>query len=197
MPPRLRCPTAPIVSGTFRPANYEGTASDAFAAARTRRAPIPLSWPPSTGTNPNRTWSLFVRDDFSGFSGSIGGDGALNIQTAVPACCSGRGRHHGVADVGPGHHGGREARPRSRSALTSLPTADVTIALSSSDTSEGSSIAGLSGLHLRECDSPPGRHGHRCRRRDRRRPPAVHDRDCARGQRATPRTRAGTRRTSP
>ena len=97
---------APIVSGTFRPANYEGTASDAFAAPAPA-GPYATVLAAFNGTNPNGTWSLFVRDDFSGFSGSISGGWRLNIQTAVPACCAGAAGITVVADVRPGHDGGR------------------------------------------------------------------------------------------
>jgi subtilisin-like proprotein convertase family protein len=79
---------SPLVGGTFRPANYEGTSTDTF--------PAPAPGPPwSTvlaafnGTNPNGTWRLFVRDDFAGLSGRISGGWRLTIQTSVPACCVG------------------------------------------------------------------------------------------------------------
>ncbi|HEY8148076.1 MAG TPA: S8 family serine peptidase, partial [Vicinamibacteria bacterium] len=126
---------APIVSGSFRPANYEGTASDVFAA------PAPAG-PYSTvlaafnGTNPNGTWRLFVRDDFTGFSGSISGGWRLNIQTAVPACCVGAA---GITVTPTSGLVTTEAGGTAtfRVALNSVPTADVTINLSSSDATEG------------------------------------------------------------
>ena len=126
---------APIVSGTFRPANYEGTANDVFAA------PAPAG-PYSTvlaafnGTSPNGTWQLFVRDDFTGFSGGVSGGWRLTIQTSVPACCVGAAGTtvtptSGLATT----EGGGTAT--FTVALLSVPTADVTIALSSSDSTEG------------------------------------------------------------
>jgi len=127
---------APIVSGTFRPANYEGTASDAFAAPAPA-GPYATVLAAFNGANPNGTWSLFVRDDFSGFAGSISGGWRLNIQTAVPACCTGSPGITVTPTSGlVTSEGGGTAT--FTVALTSLLTSDVTIALSSSDATEGS-----------------------------------------------------------
>ena len=127
---------APIVSGTFRPANYEGTASDAFAAPAPA-GPYATVLAAFNGANPNGTWSLFVRDDFSGFAGSISGGWRLNIQTAVPACCTGSPGITVTPTSGlVTSEGGGTAT--FTVALSSLPTSDVTIALSSSDGTEGS-----------------------------------------------------------
>jgi subtilisin-like proprotein convertase family protein len=127
---------APIVSGTFRPANYEGTASDVFAAPAPA-GPYATVLAAFNGTNPNGTWSLFVRDDFTGFSGSISGGWRLNIQTAVPACCVGAAGITVTPTSGlTTTEGGGTAN--FTVALNSAPTADVTIGLSSSDSTEGS-----------------------------------------------------------
>ncbi|MFN0280098.1 MAG: S8 family serine peptidase [Pyrinomonadaceae bacterium] len=69
-----------IFSGTFQPSNYD-TNTDVFPA------PAP---PPSgsaalsafNGTNPNGTWSLYVRDDLGIDLGSISGGWALRITTS-------------------------------------------------------------------------------------------------------------------
>jgi subtilisin-like proprotein convertase family protein len=126
---------SPLVGGTFRPANYEGTSTDTF--------PAPAPGPPwSTvlaafnGTNPNGTWRLFVRDDFSGLSGRISGGWRLTIQTSVPACCVGAPGTTVTPTSGlvTTEAGGTATFTV---ALKSVPTADVTIGLSSSDTTEG------------------------------------------------------------
>jgi len=77
---------APIVSGTYRPANYLGTqgSADSF--------PPPAPGVPYTnvqlsvfnGTNPNGTWSLFVVDDLLGDAGVISNGWRLSINTSDP-----------------------------------------------------------------------------------------------------------------
>jgi len=127
---------APIVSGTFRPANYEGTASDVFAAPAPA-GPYATVLAAFNGTNPNGTWRLFVRDDFTGFNGSISGGWRLNIQTAVPSCCVGAAGITVTPTSGlTTTEGGGTAN--FTVALNSVPTADVIIGLSSSDAGEGS-----------------------------------------------------------
>jgi hypothetical protein len=127
---------APIVSGTFRPANYEGTASDVFAAPAPA-GPYATVLAAFNGTNPNGTWRLFVRDDFTGFNGSISGGWRLDIQTAVPACCVGAAGITVTPTSGlTTTEGGGTAT--FTVALDSVPTGDVAIGLSSSDASEGS-----------------------------------------------------------
>ncbi|MDM5193040.1 hypothetical protein QUG02_08675 [Bacillus hominis] len=64
---------SPLVSGTFKPANYEDSVSNTD--------PFPGAPPPSGGsmlssfnfTDPNGTWMLFVFDDNAGEGGSMGG----------------------------------------------------------------------------------------------------------------------------
>ncbi len=126
---------SPLVSGTFRPANYEGTASDAFAAPAPP-GPYATVLAAFDGTNPNGTWSLFVRDDFSGLSGSIAGGWSLTIQTSIPSCCA------GAAGIVVTPTSGLVTTEAGGTAmftvvLASVPSAGVTIGLSSSDTSEG------------------------------------------------------------
>ena len=69
----------PLVSGTFKPTNSNtGGADSAFAA------PAPAISGPSAlstfdGQDPNGTWNLWVRDEFSGDSGSFSGGWCLNL----------------------------------------------------------------------------------------------------------------------
>ncbi len=127
---------SPLVGGTFRPANYEGEATDVFAAPAPG-GPYATVLAAFNGTNPNGTWRLFVRDDFAGFSGSISEGWRLNIQTAVPACCVGAAGITVTPTTGlTTTEGGGTAT--FTVALNSVPTADVTIGLSSSDSTEGS-----------------------------------------------------------
>ncbi len=131
---------SPIVGGTFRPANYD-TSSDAFAAPAPA-APYSTVLAAFNGTNPNGTWRLFVRDDFSGFSGSLSGGWRLSIQTAVPACCAGAA---GITVTPTSGLVTTEAGgPATFTvALNSAPSANVTIGLSSSDATEGSVSPGV------------------------------------------------------
>ena len=77
--------SGPLVSGTFKPTNAGG--ADAFPA------PAP---PPSggsalsvfNGTDPNGTWSLYIRDDAGGEAGSIAGGWCLNITTVEVTPCT-------------------------------------------------------------------------------------------------------------
>jgi subtilisin-like proprotein convertase family protein len=126
---------SPLVSGTFRPANYEGTASDTFAAPAPP-GPYATVLGAFDGTDPNGTWSLFVRDDFTGLSGSIANGWSLTIQTSVPSCCV------GAAGIAVNPTSGLVTTEAGGTAmftvvLTSVPSAGVTIGLTSSDTTEG------------------------------------------------------------
>ena len=72
-------PTASISSGSFRPTNAGG--GDTCPARRPcRRPPHSQTF---NGTNPNGVWSLYVFDDATGDTGSIGGGWCLNIATAA------------------------------------------------------------------------------------------------------------------
>lgn len=126
---------SPLVGGTFRPANYEGSASDGFAAPAPP-GPYGAVLAAFNGTDPNGTWRLFVRDDFSGDGGSIGTGWTLNIQTAVPDCCVGSAgvTVQPTAGLVTTEAGGTATFTV---ALNSVPTSDVTIGLSSSDPAEG------------------------------------------------------------
>ena len=75
-----------IVSGTYKPTNYD-TTSDAF------NSPAP-GGPYSTalslfnGLEPNGTWSLFVQDDSNTDTGRFAQGWALNIVTYTANCCN-------------------------------------------------------------------------------------------------------------
>ena len=126
---------SPLVSGTFRPSNYEGTASDTFPAPAPL-APYGLALAALNGASPNGTWRLFVRDDFTGIGGSIAGGWSVSIQTAAPACCAAAA---GIRVSPPPLPVTSEAGGTASFSvvLGSSPTADVTIGLASSDTTEG------------------------------------------------------------
>ncbi len=82
-----------IISGTFQPTNFD-TTTDVFPAP----APVPGGSALSVfnGTNPNGTWSLYVRDDLGADFGSISSGWALHLitsgcgTTAASASISGR-----------------------------------------------------------------------------------------------------------
>lgn len=72
--------TTPLVSGTFKPTDFE--AGDAFPA------PAPAGTAATTlsafnGLNADGTWSLYVNDDGPGDDGSFDGGWTLNIRTAT------------------------------------------------------------------------------------------------------------------
>src|SRR5262245_22425110 len=79
---------APMISGTVRPADYEGTVSDAFGFPAPG-GPYSTVLASFNGTNPNGAWRLFVQDDFTGLAGRIAQGWTLSIQTSVPSCCVG------------------------------------------------------------------------------------------------------------
>ena len=70
--------TAPIPSGIYRPTNYD-TTTDVFPAAPVPGANVSLSV--FNGSNPNGTWSLFVRDDLGNNVGSIASGWFLHVFT--------------------------------------------------------------------------------------------------------------------
>ena len=74
--------TVTLVGGGWRPHNYDG--GDSFPS------PAPIQDNRSAlsgfdGQNPNNTWKLFVRDDFSFDCGKFGGGWSIQIKAAVPA----------------------------------------------------------------------------------------------------------------
>src|ERR1043166_1369366 len=71
-----------LVSGTFKPSNYD-TSSDAFAAPAPA-GPYATNLAIFDGTDPNGTWQLFVIDDSNPTSGTISGGWTL----VLPVCCA-------------------------------------------------------------------------------------------------------------
>ncbi len=72
----------PVVSGTYRPSDWDSS-SDSLAAPAPAR-PYGGTLGVLNGSDPNGTWSLYVWDDSSGDIGSIGGGWSLTITTSVP-----------------------------------------------------------------------------------------------------------------
>jgi subtilisin-like proprotein convertase family protein len=70
--------TAHLTSGLYRPTNYD-TSTDVFPAAPVPGANVSLSV--FNGTNPNGTWSLYVRDDLGNNVGSIVSGWYLHVFT--------------------------------------------------------------------------------------------------------------------
>jgi len=73
-------------SGTWKPSVYE-PGTDGFTSPAPAE-PYAAALSAFNGTDPNGTWSLYVRDDFTGMSGSIAGGWSLSITTSAPACCT-------------------------------------------------------------------------------------------------------------
>ena len=73
----------PLTSGTFRPSDDDSQAADLAFPAPAPAASTATALSTFNGSNPNGIWSLFVLDDASGDSGSIGGGWCLNISTAA------------------------------------------------------------------------------------------------------------------
>ena len=125
---------SPLPSGTYRPGNYTG--ADSF--------PSPAPGPPYgttlsvfNGTSPNGAWKLYVVDDFSVSSGNISGGWRLTIQTATPSCCTGPSAGITVTPTSGLTTTEAGGSATFTVALASPPSANVTIGLGSSDTTEG------------------------------------------------------------
>jgi len=84
--------TAPLESGTFKPTDGTGAGCDGNDdnyEAPAPSAPYGADLAVFNGTDPNGTWSLFVRDDYpSDDGGSIAGGWSLTITIAPPAITS-------------------------------------------------------------------------------------------------------------
>ena len=78
-------PAPPVVTGTYRPANY-GPIGDFMPPPAPNPNPSPSpALSTFNGTNPNGTWSLYIVDDQNGNVGSIGGGWELTVVTDVCA----------------------------------------------------------------------------------------------------------------
>ena len=88
------------------------------------------------GTNPNGTWRLFVQDDFaSSDGGSLAAGWSLSIDTATPICCGAPGvKVTPTSGLLTTEAGGTATFSV---VLNTVPTANVTIGLGSSDPTEG------------------------------------------------------------
>jgi hypothetical protein len=75
-----------LTSGTWKPSVYEA-GTDAFTSPAPPE-PYASALSAFNGTDPNGTWSLYVRDDFTGISGTIAGGWSLSVTTTAPACCT-------------------------------------------------------------------------------------------------------------
>jgi hypothetical protein len=121
-------------SGTFRPTNWEG--ADTFASPAPS-GPYGATLSVFNGTNPNGTWKLFVFDDEDLGDGTIAGGWSLTITSTTPLCCTPPppgitvSPTSGLLTTEAGGSGTFTV------VLNSIPTADVTIPLSSSDMTEG------------------------------------------------------------
>ena len=76
---------AQLVGGIFRPSNYE--TSSIFFPDTSADMGIVHSLTVFNNSDPNGTWSLYVRDDVNTDSGSISGGWTLHISTTVGAGC--------------------------------------------------------------------------------------------------------------
>jgi subtilisin-like proprotein convertase family protein len=73
-------PSGTLSSGTFRPANYGGTAVDTFAAPAPA-GPYNTDLAAFNGSSANGTWRLYVVDDAGGDVGTLTGGYRLNVTT--------------------------------------------------------------------------------------------------------------------
>src|ERR1041384_8164626 len=80
--------TNATTAGTYQPTDFD-TASDTFASPAPS-GPYTAGLSVFNATNPNGTWSLYVRDDATQDSGSIAQGWKLTVTTSgQPVCCSG------------------------------------------------------------------------------------------------------------
>jgi len=73
-----------IVSGTFRPSDYE---SGDVLPSPVPAGPYGTALSVFNGTSPNGTWNLFIADDTVGDEGTLAGGWSLSITTLDPNCC--------------------------------------------------------------------------------------------------------------
>ena len=123
-----------IDTGTYRPTNWEGASDDFVAPAPA--GPYGSTLGELSDADPNGTWSLYVMDDFFLDGGTIEGGWSVSFATTVPVCCGG----------GPGFvvnpaSGLTTTESGSTAtftiALSSIPSAEVILELTSSDPTEG------------------------------------------------------------
>lgn len=124
----------PLVSGEYRPSNYEGASDDFTDLAPA--GPYVTALGELNGVDPNGTWSLFVIDDFFLDGGNIANGWSLSFETTVPVCCGGApGFVLSSTDALTTTEAGGTAT--FTVSLRSSPTDTVTFGLESSDSTEG------------------------------------------------------------
>jgi subtilisin-like proprotein convertase family protein len=77
---------SPIRPGTYAPANFTGPSGDLFPAPAPA-GPYVSTLSAFAGIDPNGTWSLYVRDDAVGDTGSIAGGWSLHLWSVESMCC--------------------------------------------------------------------------------------------------------------
>jgi hypothetical protein len=75
-----------LSSGTWKPSAYQAW-TDVFPGPAPGE-PYGTALSVFDGTDPNGTWTLFVRDDFTDMSGTISGGWSLSVTTSAPVCCT-------------------------------------------------------------------------------------------------------------
>ncbi|HXV59962.1 MAG TPA: Calx-beta domain-containing protein, partial [Vicinamibacteria bacterium] len=122
-----------IVTGTYRPANYEGQSDEFLAPAPS--GPYGSALADLSGADPNGTWRLYIIDDFFLDGGILSAGWSLTFDRNVPVCCGGIPGFQ----VSPGEITTTEAGGTATFtlALSSMPSAEVSIGLASSDPTEG------------------------------------------------------------
>jgi subtilisin-like proprotein convertase family protein len=75
-------PSVPMTNGTYKPTNYGGSPDD---FPDTPAGTVSATLAAFAGTDPNGTWSLYIRDTFAGFGGTLSGGWILNIYTTEPS----------------------------------------------------------------------------------------------------------------
>lgn len=103
-----------LTTGQFRPTDFtgEGTAYPAPAPPFSfNTIPYAATFAGLSGGNPNGTWRLWVRDDFTGDAGAIAGGWCLDIATvAAPLGCTVGGLGGTIEAGDPSWAGGRPNR---------------------------------------------------------------------------------------
>lgn len=69
-----------IVSGSYAPTDYTDTPADSFPLPAPQNFTTATNFAPFLGTQPNGTWSLFIRDDALGDGGTISNGWRISIE---------------------------------------------------------------------------------------------------------------------
>ncbi len=123
-----------IVSGEYRLSNHEGLSDDFTDLAPS--GPYAPTLAELNDVDPNGSWRLFVVDDFFLDGGDIGDGWSLTFESTAPVCCGGvPGFAVNPTDGLSTTEGG--GMTTFTIALRTTPSANVTIGLGSSDSTEG------------------------------------------------------------